>query len=104
MADAGVFVLAVGELLLVGAVGGHLGVVHCLVRAGFSAPAPFSEEEGSTFCGLERGFDGDVGLCLTLKRGLRAVMVGGAPEVHPRVRDAGFPGEVHGVDVVEGQI
>ncbi len=25
------------------------------------------------------------------------------PQVHPRVRDAGFPGEEDGVDVVEGQ-
>ncbi len=38
-----------------------------------------------------------------MKRRLWAVLVWRTPEVHPWTRDAGFPGEEHGVDIVEGQ-
>lgn len=40
---------------------------------------------------------------LTLSLGLGSSAVGRAPEVHPGLCDIGSPGEVDGVDVIEGQ-
>ena len=43
----------------------------------------------------------DVGLTVCL--GLGAGVAGRAQEAHIRVRDAGYPGEIDGVNIVEGQ-
>ena len=43
----------------------------------------------------------DVGLTVCLRLGTG--VAGRAPEVHIRARDAGCPGEIDGVNIVEGQ-
>lgn len=43
----------------------------------------------------------DVGLTVCLRLGTG--VAGRTPEVHIRVRYAGCPGEIHGVNIVEGQ-
>ena len=49
-----------------------------------------------------RGFDADVDL--TVRRGLGFSVARRTPEIHPRVLDAGRPGEIDGVLVIEGQV